>query len=28
MKETGFTMPLTDRFPAWRPDHVIFTSKK
>ncbi len=26
MKESGFTMPSTGRFPAWRPDHVIYRS--
>lgn len=28
MKETGYTMPPTGRFPPWRPDHVIYSSKK
>ena len=23
MKQTGYTMPLTPRYPFWRPDHVI-----
>ncbi len=27
MKETGFTMPSTGRFSAWRPDHIIYKYK-
>jgi hypothetical protein len=25
-KKTGYTMPGTPRFPAWRPDHIIYRS--
>lgn len=28
MKQLGYTMPPTNRFPAWRPDHVIYKMKK
>ena len=26
-RKTGFTMPTNKRFPAWRPDHIIYRSK-
>ena len=27
MRDTGFTMPTTERFPAWRPDHIVYKYK-
>ena len=26
-RKSGFTMPINPRFPAWRPDHLIYQSK-
>jgi hypothetical protein len=27
MRESGYTMAPTPKFPAWRPDHIIYKSK-
>lgn len=27
MKEVGYTMPPSPKFPPWRPDHIIYRSK-
>ena len=27
MRELGYTMPTTTRFPPWRPDHIVHRHK-